>query len=89
MFRFTAPQTPIPAHAYRLKAWPCLPDRVRTAAVYRAFSRMCQGPVSLRWFVEATRLAPQQAQALLAGLVASGELESIDIAKFAQAGLPS
>ena len=44
------------SHAYRLKLWPAIPDRFRTARVLRACSRMSVGPVTVNWFLEATGL---------------------------------
>ena len=65
-------------YAYRLRAWPELPAGFRTAPVLRALSRMTLGPVTHKWFLDRTRLAPEQAEALLAGLVASDYIERID-----------
>lgn len=56
-------------YAYRLKAWPDLPVRFRTAPVLRALSRMTQGPVTHTWFLATARLPPEQAERLLAGMV--------------------
>ena len=67
-------------YAYRLRAWPELPDAFRTAPVLRALSRMTLGPVTHAWFLDRTRLAPAQAEALLARLVAHEYLERIDFA---------
>jgi hypothetical protein len=71
-----------PATAYRLRAWPDLPESVRTAAVYQAFSRMSQGPVTLQWFIVHSRLAPQQAHTLFERLTGDGQIEIIDIGRF-------
>ncbi len=86
LFRKPAPAAPasdLLPPAYRLRAWPELPDRLRTAAVYQAFSRMCQGPVSLGWFVDRSRMPPEAARNLFDFLVSQGDLEEIDVARFA------
>ncbi len=67
-------------HAYRLRAWPELPEDFRTAPVLRALSRMTLGPVTHTWFLDSTRLAPTQAERLLAHLVARDDVERIDLA---------
>ena len=56
-------------HAYRLQAWPELPEAFRTAPVLRALSRMTLEPVTHAWFLDRTRLAPTEAERLLAYLV--------------------
>lgn len=72
-----------PATAYRLRGWPELPDRARTASVYRALSRMCQGaPVTLSWFMAQTRLGPRAADDLFNFMVGNGQLEIIDLSRF-------
>jgi hypothetical protein len=67
-------------YAYRLRAWPELPACFRTAPVLRALSRMTLGPVTHGWFLDRTRLAPEQAEALLHELVAHEYAERIDFA---------
>lgn len=67
-------------YAYRLRAWPALPAAFRTAPVLRALSRMTLGPVTHEWFLDRTRLAPAQAEALLGDLVAHEFVERIDFA---------
>ena len=67
-------------YAYRLRAWPELPACFRTAPVLRALSRMTLGPVTHKWFMDRTRLAPAQAEALLASLVAHEYVDLIDFA---------
>lgn len=66
--------------AYRLRAWPDLPVRFRTAPVLRALSRMTLGPVTHTWFVDTTRLPPDEAERLLASMIASECVERIDFA---------
>lgn len=74
-------------YAYRLRAWPELPEDFRTAPVLRAFSRMTLGPVTHAWFLDRSRLAPAEAEALLASLVDREYVERIDFAA-APAGDP-
>jgi DNA-binding IclR family transcriptional regulator len=73
-------------YAYRLRAWPELPQRFRTAPVLRALSRMTLGPVTHTWFLDRTRLAPTEAERLLAYLVAREYVERIDFAASLDAG---
>ena len=86
MFEFLRRQPPrdseLPSPAYRLRAWPDLPDALRTAAVFQAFSRMSQGPVSLPWFIRQTRLRPDDARDLFEQLVLGGQLQVIELAGF-------
>jgi len=65
------------SHAYRLKQWPQIPDRFRTARVLGACSRMTVGPVTSSWFLAHTGLVPAQAAELVADLVAQGALERL------------
>lgn len=67
-------------YAYRLRVWPELPEVFRTAAVLRALSRMTLGPVTHTWFLDRTRLAPAEAERLLAELIAGEYVERIDFA---------
>ena len=76
-----------PAVAYRLLAWPELPEHARKVNVYRALSRMSLGPVSLEWFVAHSGLRVPQADALLNDMVGHGQLEIIDLKRF-QGQLP-
>jgi hypothetical protein len=73
-------------HEYRLRAWPDLPEGFRTGPVLRVLSRMTLAPVTHTWFLDRTRLAPAQAEALLRELVAHEYVERIDLA--AAADLP-
>jgi hypothetical protein len=65
-------------YAYRLKAWPDLPVRLRTAPVLRTLSRMSHGPVTHNWFVHSTRLPVLEAEALLACMEEQEWIECID-----------
>ncbi len=67
-------------YAYRLRSWPELPERFRTAPVLRALSRMTLGPVTHTWFLERTGLASEEAHGLLAQLLAGECIERIDFA---------
>lgn len=59
---------------FRLRAWPDLPDLLRTAPVYRVLSVMTVRPVSRRWMQDQSRLPARDIHALLAYLQAGGEL---------------
>jgi hypothetical protein len=69
-------------HVYRLKEWPQIPERFRTAKVLRACSRMSVGPVTVSWFHEQIGLEPGQASGLVAELLAQGAIERIDFGSF-------
>ncbi len=60
--------------AFRLIAWPELPDLLRTAPVYRLLSVMTVRAVSRSWMLAQSRLQAHELDALLARLQASGEL---------------
>lgn len=66
--------------AYRLRAWPDLAPRHRTAAILRTLSRMTIGPVTHRWFLERVQLPEPEADALIVFLVDIEALEVIDLA---------
>lgn len=61
-------------HGYRLRAWPELPDMLRTAPIYRLLSVMTVRAVSRSWMMEQSRLGVRDIDALLAHLEAGGEL---------------
>ena len=67
----------------RLKHWPDLPSRHRTAAVYRAFSVMSNRPVNRSWFLRQSRLKACEVDGLIDGLIAQGVVEKVDISGFA------
>lgn len=69
------------SHAYRLKQWPRIPDRFRTARVLGACSRMTVGPVTSSWFLAQTGLEPAQAAELVADLLAQGALERLSLGR--------
>lgn len=60
--------------AFRLRAWPELPDLLRTAPVYRLLSVMTVRAVSRQWMLEQSRLREHDLDALLAHLRVGGEL---------------
>ncbi len=60
--------------AFRLRAWPELPDLLRTAPIYRLMSVMTVRAVSRQWMLEQSRLQERDLDALLAHLQAGGEL---------------
>jgi hypothetical protein len=76
------------SHAYRLKQWPQIPDRFRTARVLGACSRMTVGPVTANWFLSQTGLDPAEASQLLSAMHAQGALERIDFG-FRATGQPA
>jgi hypothetical protein len=63
---------------YRLKHWPDLPSRVKTADVLRALSVMSQRPINRHWILTHSRLRAHQVDGLLRALVAQGAVEVID-----------
>lgn len=67
---------------YRLKHWPQLPPRHRTAEVYRALSLMSNRPVNRGWFLRHSRMKPKLLDGLIDGLVAQGAVEIIDVSAF-------
>lgn len=73
---------------YRLKHWPELPSRVRTADVLRALSLMSNRPVNRHWILAHSKLQAQDVDRLLARLVAQDAVEVIDGSKFPAAGAP-
>jgi len=76
------------SHAYRLKQWPQIPDRFRTARVLGACSRMTVGPVTANWFLSQTGLDAAQALELIGVMAAQGALERISLGR-RSAGQPS
>jgi hypothetical protein len=72
-----------PNFIYRLRAWPDLDELARTAEVYQVLSVMSSRPVTRQWIALHTRMEPEQVDALLARLVASGAVDVIDPARFA------
>lgn len=71
------PDAPAERQAYRLTGWPDVPERLLSARVLQALSRMTLGPVTDRWFLLQTGLGPIEAADLLAGIAAQGVLETI------------
>jgi hypothetical protein len=70
---------------YRLRRWPDLPVAHRTAAIYRMLSVMSSRPVNRSWILASSRMQPRQVDGLLAGLVAQGVVEAIDVSTLARA----
>ena len=66
-------------HAYRLKHWPQIPERFRTARVLGACSRMSLGPVTANWLLDAMGLAPAAASQLMSELIAQDAIDCIDL----------
>jgi hypothetical protein len=67
---------------YRLKHWPELPSRIRTADVLRALSVMSNRPINRNWILTHSKLRAQDVDSLLARLVAQGAVEVIDGSRF-------
>jgi hypothetical protein len=67
---------------YRLKQWPELPARHRTAEVYRALSLMSNRPVNRGWFLRHSRMKPKVLDGLIDRLVAQGAVEVIDVSTY-------
>ena len=70
------------ALVYRLKQWPELPARHRTAEVYKALSLMSNRPVNRGWFLRHSRMKPKVLDALIDRLVAQGAVEVIDVSAY-------
>jgi hypothetical protein len=67
---------------YRLKQWPHLPPRQKTADVFRTLSVMSHRPVNRRWILSSSKLSAKQVDGLLDRLVEQGAVEVIDSARF-------
>ena len=63
--------------AFRLCAWPELPDALRTARVLRLLSTMSVRPVNRRWMMWQSKLGPREIEALLAHLEQQGALQQL------------
>ncbi|MBC5767908.1 hypothetical protein [Ramlibacter albus] len=70
---------------YRLKHWPHLPHRQKTADVLRTLSVMSHRPVNRKWILASSRLNEKQVDSLLARLVDQGAVEVTDTSQFARA----
>lgn len=77
--------SPSEALVYRLKYWPELPARHRTAEAYRALSLMSNRPVNRGWFLRHSRMKAKELDRLLDRLVAEGAIEVLDVSGY-QAG---
>jgi hypothetical protein len=67
---------------YRLKHWPELPSRHRTAKVYRALSLMSNRPVNRSWFLRHSHMNEKELDGLLDRLVAQGAVEVVDVSGY-------
>ena len=67
---------------YRLKHWPALPDRLKTADVLRTLSVMSNRPVNRRWILAHSRLKADQVDDLLRRLADENAVSIIDTASF-------
>lgn len=63
---------------YRLKRWPLLPQRLRTAEVLRLLSVMSSRPVRRSWILERTRLDERHLDLLTGRLARQGALDILD-----------
>jgi hypothetical protein len=70
------------ALVYRLKQWPELAPRHRTADVYRALSLMSNRPVNRGWFLRHSRLKAKELDGLLDRLVSEGAVEVLDVSNY-------
>jgi hypothetical protein len=74
---------------YRLKYWPDLRPRDRTADVFRALSVMSQRPVNRHWIIaNSKKMHAQQVDQLLQRLIDEGAIEVIDGSKYMPGGPP-
>lgn len=67
---------------YRLKHWPALPDRLKTADVLRTLSVMSNRPVNRRWILSHSRLKAEQVDELLRRLEDENAVSIIDATNF-------
>jgi hypothetical protein len=67
---------------YRLKQWPELPARHRTAEVYQALSLMSNRPVNRSWFLRHSRMKAKELDGLLDRLVTQGAIEVVDVSTY-------
>jgi hypothetical protein len=74
--------SPQPGLVYRLRQWPDLPERMRTADVLRALSVMSNRPVNREWLLRRVKLKARAVDELLAMLVTHGDVEVVDTSKF-------
>ncbi len=67
---------------YRLRQWPDLPAKSKTADIYRTLSVMSTRPVNRHWITEFSGLAKAEVDSLLRRLTETNSVEVIDISKF-------
>ncbi|HVZ45999.1 MAG TPA: hypothetical protein VHA82_19480 [Ramlibacter sp.] len=68
---------------YRLKQWPQLADRERTARILSTLSVMSNRPVNRRWMLSNSKLPARELDPLLEHWIESGWVEVIDPSRFA------
>jgi hypothetical protein len=66
---------------YRLRNWPNLPVRVRTAEVLRLLSLMSSRPLRRSWIVAHTRMGEGRVDALMKRLAAQNALEVFELSR--------
>jgi hypothetical protein len=71
---------------YRLKHWPDLPERLKTADVLRTLSVMSNRPVNRRWILAHSRLKGEQVDDLLQRLTNEDAVSVIDTTGFRPSG---
>lgn len=71
---------------YRLKHWPELPSRIRTADVLRALSVMSNRPINRHWILAHSKLRAEDVDSLLARLIEQNAVEVTRASKFAADG---
>ena len=65
--------------AWRLRAWPELPEPMRRARVLRLLSTMSVRPVNRQWMLWQSGLAPREVDALLAHLMQAGAVQRLEL----------
>jgi hypothetical protein len=67
---------------YRLRHWPELPERMRTADVLRVLSVMSSRPVNREWLLRHLKMKPAGVDAFVEKLVQQDDLEVVDTSKY-------
>jgi hypothetical protein len=70
------------ALVYRLRHWPELQARHRTAEIYKALSLMSNRPVNRGWFLRHSRIKAKELDGLLDRLVMQGAVEIVDVSNY-------
>jgi hypothetical protein len=67
---------------YRLRQWPDLAAKHRTAAIYKALSLMSNRPLNRNWLLRHLPMKAGQVDRLLDLLIAQGAVEVVDASGF-------